>query len=95
MKNKTQKIACHTFLLLSLFLNYSCSDELTERNDQFPQLNPNNIDELAGTWKPLLLTKPDEFSLDAPIATNSAAFTREINEIKSYQANLLLLTTKK
>jgi hypothetical protein len=88
MKNKTQKIACQTFLLLSLFLNYSCSDELTERNDQFPQLNPNNIDELAGTWKPLLLTKPDEFSLDAPIATNSAAFTREINEIKSYQANL-------
>ncbi|SHG64516.1 PAP2 superfamily protein [Flavobacterium micromati] len=88
MKNKTQKIACHAFLLLSLFLNYSCSDELTERNDQFPQLNPNNNDELAGTWKPLLLTKPDEFSLDAPIATNSAAFAREINEIKSYQANL-------
>jgi hypothetical protein len=69
-------------------LNYSCSDELTERNEQFPQLNPANTDELAGTWKTFLLTTPDEFSLDAPIASTAAAFTREINEIKSYQASI-------
>ena len=75
-------------MVLFLTLNYSCSDELIERNEQFPQLNPANTDELAGTWKTFLLTTPDEFSLDAPIATTAAAFTREINEIKSYQASI-------
>ena len=88
MKNKIQKIACNSLLVLFLTLNYSCSDELTERNEQFPQLNPANTDELAGTWKTFLLNTPDEFSLDAPIATTAAAFTREINEIKSYQASV-------
>ena len=88
MKNKIQKIAYNSLLVLFLTLNYSCSDELTERNEQFPQLNPANTDELAGTWKTFLLTTPDEFSLDAPIATTAAAFTREINEIKSYQASI-------
>ncbi|HEY4629422.1 MAG TPA: PA-phosphatase, partial [Flavobacterium sp.] len=88
MKNKIQKIACSSLLVLFITLNYSCSDELTERNEQFPQLNPANTDELAGTWKTFLLTTPDEFSLDAPIAANAPAFTREINEIKSYQANI-------
>ena len=88
MKNKIQKIAYNSLLVLFLTLNYSCSDELTERNEQFPQLNPANTDELAGTWKTFLLTTPDEFSLDPPIATSAAAFTREINEIKSYQASI-------
>ncbi|MFV8377741.1 phosphatase PAP2 family protein [Flavobacterium sp. LB3R33] len=88
MKNKIQKIAYNSLLVLFLTLNYSCSDELTERNELFPQLNPANTDELAGTWKTFLLTTPDEFSLDAPIATTAAAFTREINEIKSYQASI-------
>ncbi|PIF61174.1 vanadium-dependent haloperoxidase [Flavobacterium sp. 11] len=88
MKNKIQKIAYNSLLVLFLTLNYSCSDELTERNEQFPQLNPANTDELAGTWKTFLLTTPDEFSLDAPIASTAAAFTREINEIKSYQASI-------
>jgi hypothetical protein len=88
MKNKIQKLAYNSLLVLFLTLNYSCSDELTERNEQFPQLNPANTDELAGTWKTFLLTTPEEFSLDAPIAANTPAFTREINEIKSYQANI-------
>ncbi|MDI6048206.1 vanadium-dependent haloperoxidase [Flavobacterium sp. XS2P24] len=88
MKNKIQKIAYNSLLVLFLTMNYSCSDELTERNEQFPQLNPANTDELAGTWKTFLLTTPDEFSLDAPIASTAAAFTREINEIKSYQASI-------
>lgn len=88
MKNKIQKLAYNSLLVLFLMLNYSCSDELTERNEQFLQLNPANTDELAGTWKTFLLTIPDEFSLDAPIASTTTAFTREINEIKSYQASI-------
>lgn len=88
MKNKIQKIGFASFLVLLLALNYACSDDITERNEQFPQLNPTNTDAAAGTWKPYLLTAPDEFSLDAPLATNTAAYNREINEIKSFQVNI-------
>ncbi|MFV8268900.1 phosphatase PAP2 family protein [Flavobacterium sp. GT2N3] len=88
MKNKIQKIASNTLLVLLLALHYSCSDELAERNEQFSQLNPTNSDVLAGTWKTFLLTTPDEFLLDAPVAANTAAYAREINEIKSYQQNI-------
>ena len=88
MKNKIQIKISKGLLLLLVIFNYSCNDDLNERNNQFPQLNPTNTDELAGTWKPILLTAPDEFSLEAPIATTLPAYTREINEIKSYQANI-------
>ncbi|MFV8325686.1 vanadium-dependent haloperoxidase [Flavobacterium sp. ZS1P14] len=87
MKNSIQKTAFTTFLALFLACTYSCSDDITERNE-FHALNPTNTDDLAGTWKTFLLTAPNEFPLDAPVATNTPAFTREINEIKSYQANL-------
>ena len=66
----------------------SCSNEIDDRSENYPMLNPTNNDVLAGTWRPILLSTPDEFSLEAPVATNNAAFTRELNEIKSYQANI-------
>lgn len=88
MKNKIQQTAYTTLLILFLCFTFSCSDDITEKNEEFHALNPTNVDELAGTWKTFLLTAPDEFALDAPIAANSSAFTREINEIKSYQANI-------
>ncbi len=84
MKNKIIYILS-VLLILSQF---SCDKEIEERNNQFPQLNPINPDANAGTWTPLLLTSASEFSLDPPIAINNPAFTLEINEIKSYQANL-------
>lgn len=88
MKNNIQKTALKSILALFLACTYSCGDEITERNEQFHALNPTNTDALAGTWKTFLLTAPDEFSLDVPLATNTPAFTREINEIKSYQNNI-------
>lgn len=88
MKNKIQNRVFTIFIIFMIALHYSCTDEVTEHNELFPQLNPANTDELAGTWKTFLLTTPDEFSLDAPIATTATSFTREINEIKSYQASI-------
>lgn len=73
--------------IISLFF-ISCNDELEERNDLYPQLNPINNDANAGTWMPLVLSAPDEFTIDAPLATTSPAYLRELNEIKSYQNNL-------
>lgn len=74
-------------LITTLFL-VSCNKEIVERNEQFPQLNPTNPDVEAKNWLPILLTSADEFSLDAPIPTSSPNYTLELNEIKSYQANL-------
>ena len=88
MKNNSENIIYKSLLLLFIFLNISCSDEIIERTDSFMALNPTNSNLNAGTWKTILLTKPDEFSLEAPISVSSAAFLREINEIKSYQASL-------
>ena len=72
--------------LLIVFV--SCDDEIIERNQLYPQLNPINPDVSAGTWTPILLSSANEFSLDAPLANTSSAYKAEINEIKSYQANL-------
>ena len=88
MKNNIQKIASKSLLLLFIVLTYSCNDDITERNNEFPKLNPTNTDATAGTWKPYLLTAPDEFAIDVPVATNTPAYTREINEIKSFQVNI-------
>ncbi|CAN1573918.1 PAP2_haloperoxidase domain containing protein [Flavobacteriaceae bacterium] len=88
MKNNTQKTILKSLLIVLIGFNFACNDEITERNNLFPQLSPTNTDELAGTWKPILLTAPDEFAIDVPIATTLPAYTREINEIKSYQANI-------
>ncbi|HBS52424.1 MAG TPA: PA-phosphatase [Flavobacterium sp.] len=84
MKN----IVITLFALISLASLFSCSSEIYDRSENYPSLTPSANDDLAGTWRPILLSAPDEFSLDAPIATSNAAFTREINEIKSYQANI-------
>jgi hypothetical protein len=88
MKNKIQINISKSLLILLIAFNYACNDDIAERNTLFPQLNPANPDEMAGTWKPILLTAPDEFPLDVPTATTLPAYTREINEIKSFQANI-------
>lgn len=74
-----------TFCLLLLA---ACSKNLDERNEDFASLQPASIDLNAGTWRPILLSAPDEFSLPAPAASNSPAYLAELLEIKSWQANL-------
>lgn len=54
------------------FSMLSCSKEITERNLEYPALDPVNPDANAGTRKPILLTAANEFSCATPIATTSA-----------------------
>jgi membrane-associated phospholipid phosphatase len=86
--NNSNQIIFKTLILSVTVLLFSCNDEIEERNENFQALNPTTVDVSAGTWKPILLTAPDEFTIDIPIATNTPAYTREINEIKSYQASI-------
>ncbi len=88
MKNNIYKIITKGSLLALLLLNFSCNNDIEESNEQYPQLNPVNQDQLAGTWKPILLAAADEFLVDAPLAVITATYKAEINEIKSYQSNI-------
>ncbi len=66
----------------------SCSKSITEANLQYPMLNPSKPDANAGTWRPILLTAPNEFACPAPIATTSPDYVIQLNEIKSFQAEI-------
>lgn len=66
----------------------ACNKEVEGRTDNTTALNPANIDLNAGTWKPVLLTGPTEFSVAAPVATTTPDYIAQINEIKTWQANL-------
>lgn len=88
MKKIIQKAGIKSLLLLLLVLFYSCSDDIIERNNLFPVLNPTNSDSDAGNWKPYLLTSADEFPVAAPVSTSTAYYRGEINEIKSLQENI-------
>ncbi|MDG2430874.1 phosphatase PAP2 family protein [Flavobacterium sp.] len=85
MKTTIQNIIVKSLLLLSLFLVHACNDDLLDRSEQFPTLNPTNIDLEAGSWKPYLLNTPDEFPVNPPVPTDSQEYKREINEVKSFQ----------
>lgn len=88
MKNKRQNIVYKCVLLLLILINSSCTEQIDQSTVSLLALNPIDSDLNAGMWSPYLLSSPAEFALDTPVATTSVAFLREINEIKSYQANI-------
>lgn len=82
-----KKLTIIYFLFAFIFIN-SCSKDISDRSSEFPALQPASVDLNAGTWKPILLTGPTEFAVAAPIATTTPDYIAQINEIKSFQANL-------
>jgi hypothetical protein len=77
----------YTIAALFVFV-ISCSKAVTGRTDNLPALSPANIDLNAGTWKPVLLSAPTEFPVAAPGATNTPDYIAQINEIKTWQADM-------
>jgi hypothetical protein len=66
----------------------ACNKDIVGRTDNTDALQPTNIDLNAGTWKPVLLTAPTDIVVTAPIAANTPDYIAQINEIKSFQANI-------
>jgi len=66
----------------------SCNKDTADRTDNLAPLNAANIDLNAGTWKPILLSRPDTFAVATPLAVNNVNYVAELNEIKGYQKNL-------
>jgi PAP2 superfamily len=85
------RITIHPLRILSvlaLTAMLSCNKSVTDRTANLPPLTPANEDLNAGTWKPILLSRPDTFAVAAPAATTSPAYLADLNEIKAYQAHL-------
>lgn len=66
----------------------SCSKEVVSRTDEAPALKPVRIDSNAGDWKPILLTAPTDIAVAPPGATGTPDYIAQVNEIKSFQAEL-------
>ena len=66
----------------------ACNKDVVIRTANAPALQPANTDQNAGSWKTVLLTSPSDIIVLAPIATNTPDYIAQLNEIKSYQANI-------
>jgi hypothetical protein len=82
------KIALIIVFAASSVLYYSCSKEVIPISSNFTVLDPAQPDTAAGNWKPILLSTPNEFSIDAPSPVSTSDYLAEINEIIGWQANL-------
>ena len=87
MKKHILKI--HIAAVIACMVLASCNKTILQpTNLQYPVLSPANIDLNADTWKPILITSASAFSVPAPDAITSPAYTADLNEIKGYQAGL-------
>ena len=66
----------------------SCNKSIHQVTSNIPALNPSNEDTSAGTWRLVLLSRPDSFAVAVPAATNSSGYVADLNEIKGLQRNL-------
>ncbi|HLX93365.1 MAG TPA: phosphatase PAP2 family protein [Puia sp.] len=66
----------------------SCNKAIHQVTSNVAPLNPSNEDLNAGTWKLVLLSRPDSFLVSAPAATNSSPYIADLNEIKGLQKSL-------
>ena len=72
----------------ALFLTTACNKSVSNSTTGLAPLTPTSEDLNAGSWKPILLTRPDTFAVATPVATTSPLYIADLNEIKGYQAHI-------
>jgi hypothetical protein len=75
-------------LLVLMLMATSCQKDVSDRTSSLPALNAGNTDLNAGSWKTVLLSRPDSFVVAAPVATSSPLYAADLFEIKSLQKDL-------
>lgn len=63
-------------------------DNTISPTEALPPLEPAALDANAGSWRMMVLTGPDQFSVAAPAAVTSPAYLAELSAIKATQAKL-------
>lgn len=82
-----KKIYHYGLFISAVLLSTSCIKQVEGRTDNLPALNPSNIDLNAGTWKTVLIKRPDTFIIATPLAVSNVNYIAELNEIKGLQKN--------
>ncbi|MEO3406037.1 phosphatase PAP2 family protein [Mucilaginibacter sp. CAU 1740] len=77
-----------TGTLLTAIALTSCKKDIIDRTALYPALAPSSLDLTADTWKPVLISDFNAFTVAAPDAVTSPAYVADLNEIKAYQRNL-------
>ena len=72
----------------AFFFLAACNKSVSNSTAALPALAPATEDLTAGSWKTILLTRPDTFAVATPAATTSPLYVADLNEIKGYQAHL-------
>ena len=86
--NKKQFLNRLFIAVIVVLIIAACSKDIVGRTDNTIALQPANNDLNAGSWKPVLLTAPTDIVVATPVATNTPDYIAQINEIKSFQANI-------
>lgn len=71
-----------------IVIQFACSKSIVEYTENLPALKQTNVDINAGSWKTILLSRPDTFAIAMPAAINTPGYIGELNEIKGLQQNL-------
>jgi hypothetical protein len=71
-----------------MLLAASCQKDVSNRTTNLPALQPNSNDTAAGTWKTVLLSRPDSFAVATPVPTTNPLYAADLFEIKALQKNL-------
>ena len=84
-----KKIFFYSPVLFGLMLTVtSCQKEVTNRTSNLPFLDAGNTDLNAGTWRTVLLSRPDSFAVAAPVPTSSPLYAADLFEVKSMQKSM-------
>jgi PAP2 superfamily len=81
-------ISFRTFIAVCLLALAGCNKSISDRTAHIGPLDPGNMDLNAGSWKLVLMSRPDSFAVAAPVATSSPLYAADLNEIKSYQQHI-------
>ncbi len=76
------------FLSAGLLAFAGCNKSVSNRTENVSALSPSATDANAGSWKPVLLSRPDTFSVAAPVAQGTPLFAADLNEIKALQKQM-------
>src|SRR5438876_6363324 len=73
---------------LVLVLAIAACDNTITTSETLPPLQAASLDSAAGGWRMIVLSGPTQFTVAAPAADTSAAYSAELAAIKSTQAHL-------
>ena len=82
MKVKSTQIFIQFFILLTLLFLSNCKKEAPVSNPEFPALTFDNPDANGGAWKTIIITSPNDFSVDIPVNLDSEEYKQELAQSK-------------